>query len=267
MTAGMLALSACTVAAFPAAAAPAAQIVSVETFERTVALPSGGSFSLTNINGSIEIEGWNRDEVQILAKKITSGTPSDLNQVGIVIAPSAGRVSVSTRYPEGSGVEVNVEFHVRVPARVLLESVTTVNGSIAVHDVSGAGRIAAVNGNAVLARSGGPFSVHATNGNVSVELLALDTAAVAAADRSVTRRGISADTVNGTVTLALPEDAGFELEARTQNGDFSSDLPLLARTSTSAGRVIHGHAGDGAVPVYLRTVNGSIRLRISRPLV
>ncbi|HMD31695.1 MAG TPA: hypothetical protein VKG84_07280 [Candidatus Acidoferrales bacterium] len=252
-----------------AVALPAAQAPAVENFERTVPLQPGGSFSLSNVNGSIEIEGWDRDEVYISARKYSTRAAEDLGQVDISVLSSAGSVAVATRYPEGSGVEVNVEFHVRVPARVLLASVTTVNGSVAVHDVSGAGSLAAVNGSVMLARSAGMFSAHATNGNVSLELLSLDgaLAQAGASDRAAARRGISAQTVNGQVTVALPADAGAELEARTQNGDFVSDLPLLARSSAAAGRVIRGRVGSGGLPVYLRTVNGSIRLRITRPLV
>ena len=252
------------------AAAPclAAQTPAVEQFERAIPLPSGGAFSLSNINGSIEIEGWDRPEVQISARKFTSGSLEDLRQVGIEVSVVSGSVSVVTHYPQGSGVDVNVEFHVRVPARVRLASVSTVNGSVTVHDVSGEGSLVAVNGNVLLARAAGIFSGRATNGNVSLELLSLDggLAPAAGSARAASPAALSAQTINGSVVVALPAEAGAELEARTQNGDFSSDLPLLAHSS-AAGRVIRGRVGSGGPPLFLRTVNGSIRLRISRPLV
>jgi DUF4097 and DUF4098 domain-containing protein YvlB len=199
---------------------------------------------------------------------LTAGAPEDLRQVGIEVNLSSGRVSVVTHYPEGSGVEVNVEFRVRVPARVRLASVSTINGSVTVHDVSGEGTLAAVNGNVILARGAGMFSARATNGNVSLELLSLDGGLAPHPDsgRATPRAGITAQTINGSIVIALPADAGAELEARTQNGDFSSDLPLLAHSS-AAGRAIRGRVGSGGPPLYVRTVNGSIRLRISRPLV
>ena len=245
-----------------------AQGPAAEQFERTVPLASGGTFSLSNVNGSIQIEGWDRDQVEISARKFTIGTAENLRQVGIEVILSPGGVAVATHYPEGSGVEVNVEFRVRVPARVRLASVSTVNGSVTVQDVSGDGSLTAVNGNVLLARGAGIFSARATNGNVSLELLSLDGGLALPGDsgRPASRGGISAQTINGSVVVALPADAGAELEARTQNGDFSSDLPLLARTS-AAGRAIHGRVGSGGPPLFVRTVNGSIRLRISRPLV
>jgi hypothetical protein len=252
-----------------AAATPAApQRPTVELFDRTVPLPAGGSFSISNVNGSIDIVGWDRDEVQISARKITAGPAESLRRVAISLDLAPGSISVSTHYPEGSGVEVNVEFRVRVPARVRLASVTTVNGSVAVHDVSGEGSLATVNGNVLLSRAAGMFSARATNGNLTLELLSLDGGPTPqpGSSRRARRSALIAQTINGSVVLALPAGAGAELEARTQNGDFSSDLPLLAHTS-AAGRYIRGRVGSGGPLLQLRTVNGSIRLRISQPLV
>lgn len=253
-----------SVAALPAAA----QRLAVESFERTVPLPPGGSFSISNVNGSIEIEGWDRNQVQVTARKITAGPAESLNQVAISLDAVPGGVSVTTRYPEGSGVDVSVEFHVRVPARVRLAAVATINGGVTVHDVSGEGALTTVNGNVVLSRAAGFFSARATNGNVSLELLSLDAGLVPARGlaQDFSRATISAQTVNGSVIVGLPYGAGADLDARTRNGDFSSDLPLLAHTS-SAGRAIRGRVGSGGPLLLLRTVNGSIRLQNSRPLV
>jgi len=249
-----------------------AQRLLVESYERTVPLPPGGTFSISNVNGSVDIEGWDRNEVQVSARKMTSGSAESLQQVGVSLDAAPGSVSVATHYPEGSGVEVNVEFHVRVPARVRLASVTTINGSVTVHDVSGEGSLATVNGNVLLARAAGLFSARATNGNVTLEMLSLDgglgplPVSAGAAARDSGSAAVSAQTVNGSVIVALPAGVGAELDARTSNGDFSSDLPLLAHTS-SAGRAIRGRVGAGGPLLLLRTVNGPIRLRISRPLV
>ena len=247
------------------AAHAAPQSPAVESFERTVPLAAGGSFAISNVNGSIDIDGWDHNEVQISARKITAGPAGSLREVNITLDVAPGSISVATHYPEGSGVEVNVEFRVRVPARVRLTSVSTVNGSVTVHDVSSAGSLSTVNGNVTLSRGAGLFSARATNGSISLELLSLSGGL---APERLSDRGASiiARTTNGAVLVALPAGAGAELDAETRNGDFSSDLPLLARTF-AAGRSIRGRVGSGGPLLQLRTVNGSIRLRISRPLV
>jgi len=250
---------------FAAAAHAAPQIPAVESFERTVPLASGGSFSISNVNGSIDIAGWDRDQVQISARKITPGPAESLDEVSITVDATPGSVTVATHYPERSGVEVNVEFRVRVPAHVHLASVSTVNGTIGVEDVSGQGALSTVNGNVTLARAAGLFSARSTNGSISLEFLSL-AGSLASEPAYGPHELLLAQTTNGSVAVALPAGAGAELDAGTRNGDFSSELPLLART-TSAGRSIHGRLGSGGPLLQLRTVNGSIRLQISRPLV
>lgn len=250
-------------------APPAAQTQVAERFERTVPLPAGSTFSLSNVNGSVMVEGWDREEAEIFALKSSTGGEGELSQVAIAISQAPAGVSVETRYPQGGSAEVSVDYRVRVPAHVRLALVSTVNGSVTVRSVTGAGNLVAINGNVVLSRGAGLFSARATNGNVSLELLSFDGGLSPAgpARPAAARDGaISAQTVNGSVVVALPPDAGAVLDARTQNGDFASEVPLLAESS-SAGRVIRGRIGAGGPAVHLRTVNGPLRLRIARPLV
>jgi len=245
----------------------AAQTTAVERVQRTVPLPAGGMFSLSNVNGSVQIEGWDREEAQISALKSSAGGAAELGQVDIFIRQSPGGVSVETRYPQGGAAEVTVDYRVRVPARVRLALVSTVNGGVTVRSVSGSGSLVAINGSVVLSRAAGLFSARATNGDVSLELLSLEGGlSLAEAALPASRGGISAQTVNGSVIVALPPDAGADLEVHTQNGDFASDVPLLTRSS-AAGRVIRGRIGAGGTALFLRTVNGPIRLRIAPPLV
>ncbi len=250
---------------FSAAAQAAPQVSAVETYERTVPLASGGSFAISNVNGSIDIAGWDRDEVRISARKVTPGPVESLSAVRITVDVTSAGVSVATHYPEAGSVEVNVEFRVRVPARVRLPSVSTVNGTVSVEDVSGEGSLSTVNGNVTLARAAGLFSARSTNGSIALEFLSLS-GDLESERSSPTHTSLLAQTTNGSVAVALPAGAGAELDAQTRNGDFSSELPLLARTA-SAGRSIQGHIGAGGPLLRLRTVNGSIRLQISRPLV
>ena len=40
-----------------------------ENFHQTYPLAAGGSFALENVNGSVQVEGWSRDEVEVSAVK------------------------------------------------------------------------------------------------------------------------------------------------------------------------------------------------------
>src|SRR5579872_4092577 len=94
---------------------PAFAANETEAFDRTLPLPAGATFSLTNVNGSIAVEGWDRDAVEIHAVKTATRSAADLGLVGINADAEPGRLSISTAYPQGSDVEVRVDYTVYVP--------------------------------------------------------------------------------------------------------------------------------------------------------
>ena len=54
-----------------------------ETFLKTYPLSSGGSFVLENVNGSVRVEGWSRDEVEVRAVKSSLSDARELERVNI----------------------------------------------------------------------------------------------------------------------------------------------------------------------------------------
>src|SRR5467141_2427503 len=97
-----------------AASAPAGLAITKE-FNQTYPLQPGGSFELQNVNGTVEVEGWDRDTIEIRAVKTAKHRESDLELVSIDVDAKPSAVSVSTRYPQNEGVEVAVEYKVHVP--------------------------------------------------------------------------------------------------------------------------------------------------------
>jgi putative adhesin len=251
----LLAGSAC---AALAAASPAPQFAETprnEEFVRTLPLASGGVFALSNVNGSVEVSAWEKQSVEIRARKFTRGNVVDLNRVQIVVDSKPAEISVRTLYPEGEGLDVSVEYHIRVPAHVVLRRLETVNGSVSVRGVAGSGLLRSVNGNVELFDGAGRFDARSTNGNVHIELTELP-------DGSP----ISIETVNGSVVLALPANADAELDILSMNGDFQSELPVMLHGALTA-HDFRGRLGRGGAPVKVRTVNGGIRVIEARPTV
>ncbi len=224
-----------------------------QVYEQKYPLEAGGSFALVNVNGSVQVDGWEREEVEVRAVKTTTGDERDLERVQIEVDSARDHVAVRTRYPQGSGVEVAVEYHVHVPYRVLLGGVETVNGNVLVRGVEGKGELRTVNGDVDVSDSSGRFSAHTTNGSIHLKL------------RKLSDDGpMALETVNGSVVLGLPHDAQAELSADSLNGDFSSQLPVTT-TSSRAGRGVSGMLGGGGNRISLRTVNGGIRVVLAEP--
>jgi hypothetical protein len=238
-----------TLLAGPACAGPS------NTFDRTVPLNPSGTFDLQNVNGSVEVSSWDRHEVEIHAVKIASRNPRDLDRVTIEVNARPDAVSVTTRYPRDEGVEVMVQYRIRVPQDCLLSRVTSVNGGLHISGVPNAGELRSVNGNLEILDSSGQIKAHTTNGNIHVELRHFNDS-----------HSLSAETVNGSVLVALPSDAGGALDVLTMNGDFRSELPVTLEGSFSP-RGFHGTLGRGGSPVRVRSVNGGIRVVAMRPTV
>lgn len=218
-----------------------------EVFDRMVPLPSGGTLVLENVNGSVTVTGWDRQDVAVHAVK-SAATPEELARVQIDVAAAPGRVAVNTVYPPGEAAEVTVTYSLRVPRRVLLGQVATVNGAVRVSGVEGAGELRSVNGDVGVSDSSGGFSARTTNGDIHMEFARLASAGP-----------LTIETVNGSIGLALPPSASAALDVRCWNGDFHSDLPMSQVTAYRP-REFQGRLGDGGTPVQLRTVNGAIRI-------
>lgn len=230
-----------------------AATISNEVFQRTYPLTAGGNFVLENVNGSVQVEGWDRDEVEVRAVKTSQNDPRDLAQVKIEVESHPGEVAVHTLYPKGEGAQVAVEYHIRVPYRVLLGSIGTVNGSVVVRGIEGSGELRSVNGNVEVTDSSGRFNAKTTNGDLRLEL------------RELLDGGpMDIETVNGSVVLGLPSNARANLKALSMNGDVYSELPLTSTAAPAAKRAFRAKMGVGGGDISVHTVNGGIRLIVER---
>lgn len=240
--------------ALAAASAPAGLAITKE-FNQTYPLQPGGSFELQNVNGPVDVQGWDRDTIEIHAVKTAKQKESDLDLVSIDVDAKPGVVSVTTRYPQNEGVEVAVEYTVRVPHCAHVEHLGTVNGTLRVSGIERVEDLRTVNGNIEVFEAGGSVHARTTNGNVHLELLHVQD-----------KDGALAETTNGSLLLAVPADTHADLETKCLNGNFSSELPV-AFESTLKPREMHGRLGRGGAPIRLHTVNGGIRLVALRSTV
>jgi putative adhesin len=224
-------------------------------FDQKYPLAPGGTFELQNVNGTVEVQGWDRDVVEVHAVKIAKHRESDLERVSIEVDAKRDTVSVATHYPPDEGVEVSVEYTIHVPRGARIEHLGTVNGSLRVASVDNVEELHAVNGNIEVFEGNGSLRARTTNGNVHLEL-----------GQVREKNGVTAETTNGSVILAVPPDTQADLETRCMNGNFSSELPVRLE-STLRPREMRGKIGGGGAPIHLRTVNGGIRISVLRSTV
>jgi DUF4097 and DUF4098 domain-containing protein YvlB len=198
--------------------------------DRTVATPATGAVQVHNISGSVEVMGWDRNEVRVTG---TLGEGTDR----LDIATSGDRVVLRVIIPEGRRNVEGSDLVVRVPSRKTLV-VRTVSADVEVAGVVGDVDAESTSGRVVV--SGSPRAVRAASvsGNVQVEantgkVIASSTSGNVEVSGSA-RDGISAETVSGHVQVSAPSP---DVAAKSVSGNVSitGAVQRIAATTVSGG--------------------------------
>jgi DUF4097 and DUF4098 domain-containing protein YvlB len=248
-----------------------------EKLDRTVPLQAGAQVRLSNINGAVTLEAWDRNEVHIMAEKKVKAGDADtarkyMSELKIEIVQNADGLRIDTRYPRkgngffdwmfGKDVNANVTYRLQVPRRAALHVVSvnggvsatgtrgpahleTTNGGITVRNVQGNMVLETVNGGIDVVRSAGALKAGSVNGGIDAELSDLP-------DGSEIRL----TSTNGGINLRLPRDARLSIDAGTTNGRVRSDLSIDG--GQPGKRSLKGDLNGGGGMLYLRTTNGGI---------
>jgi len=230
-----------------------ASVTEEETFSYT--LDEGGRFSISNVNGSITITGGKGDKVEIVATK-KADSQDDLDGIEIEISHSSDEIVVETELGESNSWfsrannSGQVTYEVIVPASSMLDSVETVNGNVTISGVSGTVIAESVNGDLEISDLQGDVELATVNGGVDADFTKCEG-----------QQNIKAETVNGRVTITLPEDADVQVSADTLNGGINGRDFGLETDEGFVGSDLNGKIGDGSARLNVDTVNGSIKIR------
>jgi hypothetical protein len=217
-------------------------------------LMAAGSVVVENIQGDIEIEGWDRAEVQVAVIKKAGGPGANPDDVDV--ESQDHRLVLRTVYPGQSAESVRVDYRLRVPRQVCLERLRTVDGSIKVKQIEGSVDARTLNGNIEQLDVSGSVVARAINGNIAVSLRALPQPP----------GPVDLDTVNGCLLLSLPSEANADLQLSTVAGHV--DSPYTFTVSDVPGdNTWRTRLGRGGTVVRLRTVRGDIRVMENEELL
>ena len=230
-----------------------ASVTEEETF--SYKLDDGGRFSLSNVNGSVVITGGGGDSVEIIAIK-KADNQEDLDKIEIEISHSADEISVETELGESDrwfshgNNSGSVKYEVIVPVSTHLDSVETVNGSVNISGVSGKVIAESVNGDLEVSDLAGDVGLSTVNGSIEAEFSRLED-----------QQRVNMETVNGRVSIDLPENADADISADTLNGGINASDFGLETEKGFVGSDLNGKIGNGGARLNIDTVNGSIKIR------
>jgi Toastrack DUF4097 len=237
-----------------------------DEFRWNGSVAQGQAIEIKGINGDIVAEPAAGGEVQVVALK--KSRRSEINSVQLKVVQHAGGVTICALYPgeddlnpntcepgEGKGRnstrnnDVRVDFKVRVPYRVGFIG-RTINGEISATSLTGNVVSKTINGGIRISTTG--YAEASTiNGEISARL-----------GDSNWPDSVSFKTLNGGIVLDLPANASTDVDAKTMNGTITSDFPLNL-TDFKNRKHVQGRIGVGGRELVLKTLNGSINLRIA----
>lgn len=245
------------------AAAPGGAVAQGSDFEWRGDLRAGQTLEIRSTNGHIRAEPSPDGRVHVVAEK--RARRSDPATVRVEVVEHDRGVTICAVYPtpadasrpnecrpgggrsSTSDNDVQVDFFVRVPAGVRLAG-HTANGNIQAEGLSSDVLAETVNGN-VRIRTGGFARASTVNGSIVGRL-----------GTSSFADDIAFETVNGSITVEMPDGLDADFRATTVNGSIDSDFPILV-SGTVSRQSMEGTIGSGGHELRLSTVNGSIRLR------
>lgn len=230
-----------------------------EEFHQTYPLAADGRVNLENINGSVRINAWDRNEVKVDAIKIAY-TRERLQEAKIEISANGNSIYIKTDYPDFNQTFTNdrygrvenpatVEYTLTVPRGARIDSVELINGGLDLSGLTGDVKASSINGRLTARGLTGEAKLSTINGSLDATF-----------DRLDATKPISLNSVNGGVRLTLPSDSNAELKADTVHGGINNDFGLPVRKGKYVGRNLAGRLGQGGPRIRLSNVNGSISI-------
>lgn len=230
-----------------------------EKFSKTYPLGARGTVEIANLNGSVQVEAWDKNEVSLEAEKF-SREEDGLKRIEIIVDASADRLVIKTKHHRDEdspwwskdrwSSNGGVRYRLKVPASLASFHAEVMNSNVTVAGVGCDVKIKSMNGRITASGLAGDTDLGTMNGAITATFASLQSG-----------QSIRLDTMNGSCRVNVPHDASASLRASSMNGGISCDLPI---TIEKSGRhTLRGTIGQGGASITLHSMNGGLALRSS----
>jgi hypothetical protein len=253
-----------------------------EEIRKSIRFPEGSAarqIIVDNINGSIDVVGYDGAEIQLVAHRVSYGnSPEKVQQartkITLDIKEEPGKVilyvNAPWRYEDGSssyrgredyGFDADFDFELKVPFKTDFFLKTVNKGTISVKNMQGAFEVSNVNGEIAMSGIAGDGLVSTVNGGVEVDFTR----------NPGSRCGFK--TVNGSIEVGFPAGLSADLNLKTFNGEVYTDFDVSGvphrplepektghRTLYRGNEFFTVRAGNGGPEMFFETLNGDIRI-------
>jgi len=221
-----------------------------ETIKQDYVTSEHPRLSLSNINGDLTIDGWDKNHIELTAVK-TASSQERLDDMEVRFRMDDDHLTIEVNYDgddwHGTGY-AGVDFTLHVPKGTEIDEISMVNGDVDMKNIDGDVDVSSVNGTVSAEGLGGHVDLSTVNGKVSL---------VAGSQVD----SIKLHSVNGGVYLMLPKKIDARINAGTVHGHIRAPDGLEIEETHFTGSSMRGTLGSGGMKVDLNTVNGSIEIR------
>lgn len=201
-------------------------------------------------NGGIEVRGWDRADIQVVAMIQTNAeSQGEAQNIAKQVTVLANAGEVRAEGPStGRNQSWSVSYEIYVPRTTDL-SLTANNGGISVEGVASKMMLDTQNGGLSLTDVHGDVHGRTVNGGITADLTG---------DRWI-GAGLDLRTSNGGVRLTIPSAYSANLETGTVNGSLNVDFPVTIQGRFT--RELSTTLGGGGAVVRATTTNGGVSIR------
>ncbi len=211
-----------------------------------------GDVTLNDLAGSAKI---NLEKGSIRASKVTGDLDIDGRIDNVTIEEVAGAVHLNGDFFDDMRLSKIAKTVTFKSSRSDME-IASVPGEIDIsgdsmraNEISGPSKVTTRSKDIHLEGVSGDLQVDNSNGDVEVN---------AAGKLPVGKMNITGK--HGDITLTLPSNAGFQIDATTRKGDITSDFEALKIDQSGGTSRVNGTVGNGASKVQINTDTGDIRI-------
>ncbi len=222
---------------------PLAAMARETTLDRKVAADANGEVVISNVTGSVDVRGWDRNEIQVTGRLGEDVERLDVESTG-------GRTVIKVILPRGHSGDADAELDIQVPRGSRVEA-SVVSADLSSRGVLGQQRLKSVSGEITAEIAGDDSELRTVSGDLTIR-----------GNGKPLR--LRASTISGDIDLT---NAAGSVDVVTVSGGARLDLidasDVRGRTTSGELEVRAKLTRDGRVDV--EGVSGEITLRVSAP--
>ena len=235
--------------------------------DQTVSVSRGARLAIDNYAGEVVIRVWDKDAVRVQARHnartkvdihadantVTVGTATPVKSNGSIdydiTVPAWMPLKIEGHYDfvtvEGVQSEISVTT---VRGDIVLKNIgsviaKTIEGAIEVDGARGKTALSSVNEDIKITGVSGDLSADTTNGSITLARIESTNVEVTTVNGDITYEGqlpakahLSFSTHGGDITLTVPDSANATFNVRTYSGEFGASVPVKGPDASSVRR-------------------------------